>query len=111
MPRLLERSRLLTLVGPGGAGKTSLAIAAAGRIAERYRHGAWFVPLANVRNPSQLASAVADTIGVSDPDARSISRVVSAWLSTRNALLVVDNCEHLVDACAELSRSCSPAAA
>ena len=40
--------------------------------------------------------------GVSDPDARSIPRVVSAWLSTRNALLVVDNCEHLIDACAEL---------
>jgi predicted ATPase/DNA-binding SARP family transcriptional activator len=102
VPHLLERSRLLTLVGPGGAGKTTLAVAAARQIAERYRHGAWFVPLANVRDPSQLASAVADTIRVSDPDARSILRVVSAWLSTRTVLLVVDNCEHLVDACAEL---------
>ncbi len=102
VPELLERSRLLTLVGPGGAGKTSLAIVAGRQIVDRYRHGAWFVPLANVRDASELPSAVAEAIGVSDPDARSIWGVVSAWFSTRHALLLVDNCEHLIEGCAQL---------
>jgi predicted ATPase/DNA-binding SARP family transcriptional activator/tetratricopeptide (TPR) repeat protein len=97
---LFERSRLVTLVGPGGAGKTSLAIAAARKIATGFRHGVWFVPLAQLRDASHLPAAVAEALGLSDPDARSVSRVVSVWLSNRNALLVVDNCEHLIDECA-----------
>ena len=102
VPELLERSRLLTLVGPGGAGKTSLAIVAGRQIADRYRHGAWFVPLANVRDASELPSAVAEAIGVSDPpDPPPIWGVVSAWFSTRHVLLLVDNCEHLIEGCAQ----------
>ena len=101
VPELFERSRLVTFVGPGGAGKTSLAIAAAREMATSFRHGVWFVPLAQLRDPSHLPSAVAEALGLSDPDARSVSRVVSVWLATRNALLVVDNCEHLIDECAQ----------
>ncbi len=111
VPELFDHSRLVTFVGPGGAGKTSLAIAAAGQIANRFRHGVWFVPLAQLRDPSHLPAAVADALGLSDPDARSVSRVVSLWLATHNALLVVDNCEHLIDECAQYLREVLGAAA
>ena len=111
VPELFDHSRLVTFVGPGGAGKTSLAIAAAGQIANRFRHGVWFVPLAQLRDPSHLPAAVAEALGLSDPDARSVSRVVSLWLATHNALLVVDNCEHLIDECAQYLREVLGAAA
>ena len=111
VPQLFERSRLVTFVGPGGAGKTTLAIAAAGQIATSFRHGVWFVPLAQLRDPSHLPAAVAEALGLSDPDARSISRVVSVWLANRNALLVFDNCEHLIDECAQYLQELLGAAA
>jgi predicted ATPase/DNA-binding SARP family transcriptional activator len=100
---LLEQSRLVTLVGPGGAGKTSLAVAVAGRIADRYPDGLWWVPLGNIGAGSQLPTAVADAIGLSDPEARSVRSLLAAWLAPRRALLVLDNCEHLVDDCAQLT--------
>ena len=78
---LLEQSRLVTLVGPGGAGKTSLAVAVAGRIADRYPDGLWWVPLGNIGAGSQLPTAVADAIGLSDPEARSVRSLLAAWLA------------------------------
>ncbi len=100
VPELLARGRLVSLVGPGGAGKTRLAVAAARDAAGQFRDGAWFVPLAGVTDPARIPDAVADALGLSDPNRVTARRLVTAWLASRNALLVVDNCEHLVDECA-----------
>ena len=95
----LAASRLVTLTGPGGAGKTSLAIEAARLAAASYRDGVWFVALAGVTDPARVALAVAEALGIADP-ALAPRELVTAWLAQREALLVIDNCEHLIDACA-----------
>jgi predicted ATPase/DNA-binding SARP family transcriptional activator len=98
----LASSRLVTLTGPGGAGKTSLAIEASREAADSYRDGVWFVPLAGVTDPARVASAMAETLGIADPGAPAPRELLTAWFSQREALLVLDNCEHLIDACAGL---------
>lgn len=95
----LGRSRLVTLTGPGGAGKTSLAIEAAQAAVPSYRDGVWFAALAGVTNPAQVPLTIAEALGIADP-ALAPRELISAWLSQREVLLVLDNCEHLVDACA-----------
>jgi predicted ATPase len=99
---LLATRRLVTLIGPGGAGKTSLAIEASRSAAMAYRDGAWFVPLAGVTEAARIAPAIAEALGIADIAAASSSGIVSAWFAQRETLLVLDNCEHLIDACAGL---------
>jgi predicted ATPase/class 3 adenylate cyclase len=100
--RLLEDPgcRLLTLVGPGGAGKTRLALEAAARRVDRYPHGVHFVPLASVSSPDFLAPALADSIQFSVDGAHSgfsAQEQLLDYLSERSTLLVLDNFEHLVE--------------
>jgi predicted ATPase len=100
--RLLEDPgcRLLTLVGPGGAGKTRLALEAAVRRVDRYPHGVHFVPLASVSSPDFLAPALADSIQFSVDGAHSgfsAQEQLLDYLSERSTLLVLDNFEHLVE--------------
>ncbi|MDQ4068321.1 MAG: tetratricopeptide repeat protein, partial [Actinomycetota bacterium] len=97
----LRHSRLVTLTGPGGAGKTSLAIEVARSAAPSYRDGVWFAALAGVSDPAHVALAVAEALGIADP-ALAPRELVTAWFSQREALLVLDNCEHLIEACAGL---------
>ena len=92
--------RLLTLVGPGGAGKTRLALEAAARRIERYPHGVHFVPLVSVASPEFLAPAVAESIQFAVDGAHSgfsPQEQLLDYLSERSTLLVLDNFEHLVD--------------
>src|SRR5947209_293952 len=92
--------RLLTLVGPGGAGKTRLALEAAARRIERYAHGVHFVPLVTVASPELLAPAVAESIQFVVDGAHSgfsAQDQLLDYLSERSTLLVLDNFEHLVD--------------
>jgi predicted ATPase/DNA-binding CsgD family transcriptional regulator len=94
----LSGSRLVTLVGPGGSGKTRLAAAAAADLIERWPDGVWWVDLSAVTDGAQLPEAVAAAIGLLvEPG----DRVLIGQLRTKRALICLDNCEHLVDSVAE----------
>ena len=99
---LLAVHRLVTAVGPGGVGKTRLAVRAAEDVAGRFADGAWFVDLVPVADASMLPAAVAAAIGLGDSQARTALDTVLAWLAAREALLVLDNGEHLLDGLAVL---------
>ena len=101
LTRLLEEHRLVTLTGPGGAGKTSLALQIASMVADQYADGVRLIRLAGVDDPSALPDIVAESVGAQRP-AGTVSESLLGYLRDRSTLLVLDNCEHLVQACAEL---------
>lgn len=101
--QLLDASRLLTLVGSGGIGKTRLALRIAGGLVDAYTGGAWLVDLAPVADPLLVPLAVAAALGVPEQPGRSMLVTLAEHFAARHLLLVLDNCEHLVSACAELS--------
>jgi predicted ATPase/DNA-binding NarL/FixJ family response regulator len=103
--RLLEDNRLLTLTGSGGCGKTRLALAAARELVEGFEDGAWLVELASLADPSLVSQAVASTLGIREQPGRSQTETVADYLRTKKVLLVLDNCEHLVEACAGLAEA------
>jgi non-specific serine/threonine protein kinase len=88
--------RLVTLTGPGGSGKTRLALEVAGQLVDAFGHGAWFVDLAPVRDPALILPTIAQTLGVRNPGPRLLRDVLIDWLRQRRLLLVLDNCEHLL---------------
>jgi predicted ATPase/DNA-binding CsgD family transcriptional regulator len=101
---MLAEHRLVTATGPGGVGKTRLALSVAGEVAEVRRDGVWFVDLIHVADPAMVMSAVAETVGVPEQRTTSVESALVAVLTGRDALLVLDNCEHVVDgvrACVE----------
>jgi predicted ATPase/DNA-binding CsgD family transcriptional regulator len=100
---MLGATRLLTLVGTGGIGKTRLALRLARDLADRYTDGVWLVQLAAAADELLVAWSVAAAIGVNEQPGRPISISVAEHLSELHALLVLDNCEHLVSACAQMS--------
>jgi predicted ATPase/DNA-binding XRE family transcriptional regulator len=107
---LLQPSvRVLTLTGPGGAGKTTLALAAAARVADRFPGGAMFVPLESLRDPGLVLATVAMAFGLRDTTESELKPRLFTVLATRRLLLVLDNLEHLLPACtevAELAAAC-----
>jgi predicted ATPase/DNA-binding CsgD family transcriptional regulator len=103
--RLLEDSRLLTLTGSGGSGKTRLALAVASEHLEGFEDGVWMVELTPLADPSLVAQAVASTLGVREQPGRSPTETLSDYLASKKVLLVLDNCEHLIEACAELAEA------
>ncbi|MGW6272357.1 AfsR/SARP family transcriptional regulator [Streptomyces sp. NPDC055060] len=100
---LLATSRLVTLVGPGGAGKTRLALEAVTRHRAYHRGRVWFVPLAGVGTPDQLADAVHAALSTGPSGEGARAGRVTEVLDVGEAVLVLDNCEHLVDAAADLA--------
>jgi predicted ATPase/DNA-binding SARP family transcriptional activator/tetratricopeptide (TPR) repeat protein len=99
---LLGLSRLLTLTGPGGSGKTRLALRAAAQEAGRYPDGVWLAELAPVPGPDLVTAAVASALGTREEPGRPLADTIAAHLRDREALLIIDNCEHVLDAAAEL---------
>jgi predicted ATPase/class 3 adenylate cyclase len=101
--KALKRARLLTLVGVGGIGKTRLALQVAANLLDDYPDGVWFVELAAVADPSAVTHAIAKVLGTAEEPGGSLVDVVSRWAADKQFLLVLDNCEHLIAACAVLS--------
>ena len=99
---LLEEYRLVTVTGPGGVGKTRLAGEVARRVAARFADGAWLAELAPVRDPAQVPSAVAAALGVREQPGVPAAEAVARVLARRQLLLVLDNCEHVIGAAAQL---------
>ena len=99
---LLAETRLLTLLGPGGVGKTRLAHEAAAEAALGYPDGVRWVELAPLTDPLAVPRAVAAALGLSESDDDTLNRRLQAAVRARQMLLVLDNCEHLLDACAAL---------
>ena len=101
--RQLDRTRLLTLTGPGGAGKTRLALEVAAERLRRFEDGVWLVELASLADPDLVAQETAIVLGMqlgSHPDADA---VLARLIGERRLMLVLDNCEHLIGACARLA--------
>lgn len=93
-------TRLLTLTGPGGIGKTRLALAAADSLEGEFAHGARFVGLASVREPDDIPTAIARALGLQDTSDRAASDLMLAALRERHLLLILDNLEHIIDGAA-----------
>ncbi|MFN2462749.1 MAG: adenylate/guanylate cyclase domain-containing protein [Candidatus Dormibacteria bacterium] len=101
---LLASSRLVTLLGPGGTGKTRLAYQSAVEVVDEYPDGVWVAELAPVINPALVAEPLLAALGLREQPGRIATETVVDHLRTRCALLVLDNCEHLVEGAAGLAR-------
>jgi predicted ATPase/DNA-binding CsgD family transcriptional regulator len=100
--RLLGQSRLVTLTGPGGVGKTRLALRVGAEMRRAFPDGVWFVELAELRDPDLVAVTVGEALGVREEAVSPDAPGLAAFLADQQALIVLDNCEHLVGACADL---------
>jgi predicted ATPase len=98
----LGKSRVVTLTGVGGVGKTRLALQVAAELARRYQGGAWLVELAPIGDAGATAHAIAATLGIGPQPGKTIAESLIEGLGGRQILLVLDNCEHLIDAVADL---------
>jgi non-specific serine/threonine protein kinase len=101
--RLLPRKRLLTLVGMGGIGKTRLALQVAAEVVDAYRDGVWLVELAAINDASLVPGSVAQVLGVLEKAGTPQTDTLCAYLKSRQLLLILDNCEHLLGSCATLA--------
>jgi predicted ATPase/class 3 adenylate cyclase len=101
--RLLSSRRLVTLTGSGGCGKTRLALQVGADALEQFTDGVWLVELAPLADPSLVSHAVASTLGVREEPGRPLLTTLAEHLRAKQLLLVLDNCEHLIEVCAQLA--------
>jgi predicted ATPase/class 3 adenylate cyclase len=102
--RIMNGARLLTLTGPGGTGKTRLAIEVAGETLPAFEDGVWFIDLASVTDPTLVISAIAETLGVTAKDGQSLQEVLGSSLRDKAMLVLLDNFEQVVDSGADVER-------
>jgi predicted ATPase/DNA-binding CsgD family transcriptional regulator len=100
---LLGSSRLVTLTGAGGVGKTRLALAVATKMLEEFKDGIWLVELAPLGDPEIIPAAIASIFKVRADQNRSLRTALLDYLREKQVLLILDNCEHLIDGCAEIA--------
>ena len=100
--KLLADNRLATLTGAGGVGKTRLAVQVASQTSGEFADGVWYVDLAPITDPDVVPVVVARALGLPDQPGRSTMDTLLRFVRDRQMLVVLDNCEHLLDACAEL---------
>lgn len=101
--RLLARERLVTVTGPGGCGKTRLSLEVGHELRPRFPDGVWLVELAPIAEPERVGQAVANALGVREDSRSPLEQTLRRHLRAREVLLVLDNCEHLLEACARWS--------
>jgi len=109
--RLLKDTHMLSLIGPGGTGKTRLSIKAANEVLKGYPDGVWLVDLAPIIDPLLVPKTTVITIGLRSEPQRPVIDMLCDYLDKKKLLLILDNCEHLVDACAQMAERILRAAA
>jgi predicted ATPase/transcriptional regulator with XRE-family HTH domain len=100
-----DKARLLTLVGPGGCGKSRLSLQVAEELLADFQDGLWLVELAPLHNPALIPQVIARTLGLGEQPGQTIVQTLAQHLRQRNTLLVLDNCEHLVEECSQVVES------
>ncbi len=101
---LLDSTHLLTLIGPGGTGKTRLSIQVANEVLKQYPDGVWLVELASILNPLLVPRTTAIAIGLREEPQQPVIDMLCDYLLNKEMLIILDNCEHLVDACAQMTQ-------
>ena len=101
--KLIRGARMVTLAGVGGAGKTRLAVHTAAELLPEFPDGCWLVELAPLTDPSRIASTAATTLGIPEKPSEDPLDTVAAWMSDKDLLLMLDNCEHLIDEAARFA--------
>ncbi|MEO8664900.1 MAG: adenylate/guanylate cyclase domain-containing protein, partial [Ignavibacteria bacterium] len=99
----LKQTRLLTLTGPGGTGKTRLAIQIAADIIDDFANGVWIVELASLLEPDLLPQSIVKALGIHENPKQKVEETLSDFLKDKELLIILDNCEHLIHSCAGLS--------
>jgi predicted ATPase/class 3 adenylate cyclase/DNA-binding CsgD family transcriptional regulator len=102
LQQIIADNRLVTLTGAGGAGKTRLAVQVTAEVIGDFPDGVWFIDLAPITNPVVVPLTVARTLGLPDQPGRSTMEILLGFVGDRSMLLLLDNCEHLLDACGQL---------
>jgi len=105
LKKRLAENRLVTLTGSGGVGKTRLAIQVASELLSEFPHGAWLVDLASLADPGLVPQTAATVLDVKPQGNQPVLAALTDYLRTKKLLLVLDNCEHLIEACAQLAEA------
>ncbi len=100
---LISEHRLVTLSGAGGIGKTRLAVQAAADLIEGYPDGVWFADLASLSDPQLVASVIAKVVGMTQVQGSKVDEAIPQWLKRKQLLLILDNCEHVIETVAPLA--------
>jgi predicted ATPase/class 3 adenylate cyclase/Tfp pilus assembly protein PilF len=104
LKKFLSNSRLVTLLGSGGTGKTRLALQASADIIDEYANGVWFADLSALQDPLLLPQNLEQMFGISERPKQSPAELLAEFLRDKELLIILDNCEHLIEACASLSQ-------